>query len=153
MAKKLNAWMAHVMRTKDANPGMQLKDVLRKAGQTYKKDASASSTKTHKKHGGVLPLLGSMFGGRKRRGGDDEKLFGQSDAPLAENAAQTSDAAQSSAAQSSAELTNANAEEVMAGGGKKSRRKRNKSSRKCKSKSKKSSRKSSRKRRAGFMID
>ena len=135
--------MAHVMRTKAANPGMQLKDVLRKAGQTYKKDDSASSTKTHKKHGGVLPLLGSMFGGRKRRGGE-----GQTDAPLAENAAQSSaeqsSAAQSSAAQSSTELRNAN-EEVIAGGGKKSRRKRNKSSRK---RSRKSSRKSSRKRRA-----
>ena len=126
--------MAHVMRTKAANPGMQLKDVLRKAGQTYKKDASASSsTKTHKKHGGVLPLLGSMFGGRKRRGG--ETLVGQSDAPLAENAEQSS-AAQSSGA------------EVIAGGGKKSRRKR---SRKSNSKSKKSSRKSSHKRRGGNM--
>jgi hypothetical protein len=148
MAKKPNAWMAHVMRTKAANPGMQLKDVLRKAGQTYKKDASASST--HKKHGGLIAL--PLFGGRKRRGG--ENLL--TDAPLAENAAQPSaeqsSAEQSSAAQSSAELKNAN-EEVMAGGGKKSRRKRNKSSRKCKSKSKKSSRKSSRKRRAGFMID
>lgn len=142
MAKKLNAWMAHVMRTKAANPGMQLKDVLRKAGQTYKKDASASSTKTHKKHGGLLPIT-PLFGGRKRRGG--ENLL--TDAPLAENAAQPS-AEQSSAEQSSAELKNAN-EEVIAGGGKKSRRKRNKSSRK----SKKSSRKSSRKRRAGFMID
>jgi len=56
-----------VQRTKAANPGMQLKDVLRKAGQTYKKDASASSTKTHKKHGGLISL--PLFGGRKRRGG------------------------------------------------------------------------------------
>jgi hypothetical protein len=81
MSKKPNAWMAHVMRTKAANPGMQLKDVLRKAAETYKKDSGASSStkhKSHKKHGGVLPVLGSMFGGRKRRGGED--LFGQTNA-------------------------------------------------------------------------
>ena len=74
MSKKPNAWMAHVMRTKAANPGMQLKDVLRKAGETYKKDSGASSStkhKSHKKHGGVLPVLGSMFGGRKRHGGEE----------------------------------------------------------------------------------
>ena len=78
MSKKPNAWMAHVMRTKAANPGMQLKDVLRKAGQTYKKGSgasasSSSSTKSHKKHGGLIAL--PLFGGRKRRGG--EELFGQ----------------------------------------------------------------------------
>ena len=81
MSKKPNAWMAHVMRTKAANPGMQLKDVLRKAGETYKKDSGASSStkhKSHKKHGGVLPVLGSLFGGRKRRGG--EPVAVQSDA-------------------------------------------------------------------------
>ncbi len=165
MSKQPNAWMAHVMRTKAANPGMQLKDVLRKAGETYKKDSGASSSsssntkhKTHKKHGGLigLPLFG---GGRKRRGGED--LFGQTDA-AATNAAQT-DAAATNAAQ-----TGANEELIQAGGGplspadvkssgtalqlnataysggKKSRRK-GKSSRKGKSKSRKS--KSSRRHR------
>ena len=83
MSKKPNAWMAHVMRTKAANPGMQLKDVLRKAAETYKKDSSASASassstkhKSHKKHGGLVGL--PLFGGRKRRGG--ENLFGQTDA-------------------------------------------------------------------------
>jgi len=158
MSKQPNAWMAHVMRTKAANPGMQLKDVLRKAGETYKKDSGASSSsstkhKTHKKHGGLigLPLFG---GGRKRRGGED--LFGQTDA------------AQTDAAATNAAQTNANEELIQAGGGplspadvkssgtalqlnataysggKKSRRK-GKSSRKGKSKSRKS--KSSRRHR------
>jgi len=138
MSKKPNAWMAHVMRTKAANPGMQLKDVLRKAGETYKKDsgasasASASSTKhkTHKKHGGVLPMLGPMFGGRKRRGGEPE-----------------TNAAETNAAQTNASLPGAANDELIQtgggplnltayGGGKKSRRSRKgKSSRKSKKRS------------------
>ena len=129
MAKKPNAWMAHVMRTKAANPGMQLKDVLRKAGQTYKKGSGASasssssassSTKSHKKHGGLIAL--PLFGGRKRRGGED--LFGQDAAQT--DAAQTdaaqTDAAQTNTAQTGTAQTNAvqtgaNEELIQAGGG------------------------------------
>lgn len=122
MAKKLNAWMAHVMRTKAANPGMQLKDVLRKAGQTYKKDDSASSTKTHKKHGGVLVGF-PLFGGGSRGGGT------LSPADVKSSGGQLNTTQYS--------------------GGKKSSRKR---SRKCKSKSKKSSRKSSHKRGGGELM-
>ena len=111
MSKKPNAWMAHVMRTKAANPGMQLKDVLRKAGETYKKGSgasasSSSSTKSHKKHGGLIAL--PLFGGRKRRGGED--LFGQTDA-AATNAVQP-DASQTDASQPAA-----NEELNQAGGG------------------------------------
>jgi hypothetical protein len=80
MSKKPNAWMAHVMRTKAANPGMQLKDVLRKAGETYKKDSGASASassstkhKSHKKHGGLFPSI-PLFGGRKRRGGEPDAV-------------------------------------------------------------------------------
>lgn len=162
MSKKPNAWMAHVMRTKAANPGMQLKDVLRKAGETYKKDSGASSSsntkhKTHKKHGGLVAGLPLFGGGRKRRGGESD-------------AAQTvePDAAQTNAALPGAALPGANEELIQAGGGpfspadvkssgtalqlnataysggKKSRRK-GKSSRKGKSKSRKS--KSSRRHR------
>lgn len=133
MAKKPNAWMAHVMRTKAANLGMQLKDVLRKAAETYKKDASSSSSasstkhKTHKKHGGLL--LPSLFGGNRmnlgRRGGGS-----LSPADVKSSGGQLNTTQYS--------------------GGKKSRRK---SSRKCKSKSKKSSRTSSHKRRGGNMLE
>ena len=118
MSKKHNAWMAHVMRTKAANPGMQLKDVLRKAGETYKKDSGASASasssasasassssssstkhKSHKKHGGLLPII-PLLGGRKRRGGE-----GEIDA--VPNAAETN----------AAETVPLKEEEVMAGGG------------------------------------
>lgn len=131
MAKKPNAWMAHVMRTKAANLGMQLKDVLRKAAETYKKDASSSSSasstkhKTHKKHGGLLlPLFGGSRMSLGRRGGGS-----LSPADVKSSGGQLNTTQYS--------------------GGKKSRRK---SSRKCKSKSKKSSRKSSHKRRGGNMM-
>ena len=133
MAKKPNAWMAHVMRTKAANLGMQLKDVLRKAAETYKKDASSSSSasstkhKTHKKHGGLL--LPSLFGGSRMSGGGS-----LSPADVKSSGGQLNTTQYS--------------------GGKKSRRKSSrKSSRKCKSKSKKSSRTSSHKRRGGNMLE
>ena len=63
MSKPLNAWMEHVKKTRDANPGMGLKDILVKAKATYKKDKSSK----HKHHGGVL----MVFGGKKKahRGG------------------------------------------------------------------------------------
>jgi len=48
MAKKLNAWMAHVQDVRAQNPGMSLMEILKKAKTTYKKLASSS----HKKHGG-----------------------------------------------------------------------------------------------------
>jgi len=48
MAKKLNAWMAHVQDVRAQNPGMSLMEILKKAKTTYKKSASSS----HKKHGG-----------------------------------------------------------------------------------------------------
>ena len=111
MSKKPNAWMAHVMRTKAANPGMQLKDVLRKAGETYKKDAGASASsssstkhKSHKKHGGLIAL--PLFGGRKRRGGEDL----QTDADAVQPAADA-DAVQPAATQTDA------VEELMQAGG------------------------------------
>jgi len=139
MSKKPNAWMAHVMRTKAANPGMQLKDVLRKAAETYKKDsgasasASASSTKhkTHKKHGGVLPL----FGGRKRRGGEDQ--FGQTDAVQPANEFIQAGGGPLSPADVKSSGTALQLNATAYSGGKKSRRSRKgKSSHKSKSKSK-----------------
>ena len=48
MAKKLNAWMAHVQDVRAQNPGMSLMEILKKAKTTYKKSASSS----RKKHGG-----------------------------------------------------------------------------------------------------
>lgn len=144
MSKKPNAWMAHVMRTKAANPGMQLKDVLRKAAETYKKDSGASSStkhKSHKKHGGfvVLPL----FGGRKRRGGEPDASQTNANASQTNANAVQSDANEKEFIQASGgPLSPADVESsgtalqlnaTAYGGGKKSRRSRKgKSSRKSK---------------------
>jgi hypothetical protein len=81
-----------------------------------------------------------MFGGRKRRGGEEQT--GEAVEAVSDEA-RTQPQVAAVSGESDDNL-------IQAGGGKKSRRKR---SRKCNSKSKKSSRKSSRKRRAGFMID
>jgi hypothetical protein len=146
MSKKPNAWMAHVMRTKAANPGMQLKDVLIKAGETYKKDASSSSStkhKTHKKHGGLIAL--PLFGGRKRRGGEEPVEAGSGEAASDDALIQAGGGPLSPADVSGMNHSSGTALQLTAtqySGGKKSRRK---SSRKSKSKSK--SKKSSRSRR------
>ena len=164
MSKKPNAWMAHVMRTKAANPGMQLKDVLRKAGETYKKDSGASASassstkhKSHKKHGGLLPII-PLLGGRKRHGGVD--LFEsdavqtnavQSDANDGKNGFQVGGGPLSPAdVKSSGTALQLNASAY--GGGKKSRRSRKgkssrKGSRKSKSKGSRKSKKRSRRHR------
>lgn len=166
MSKKPNAWMAHVMRTKAANPGMQLKDVLRKAGGTYKKDSGASASasssikhKSHKKHGGLLPII-PLLGGRKRRGGEPESDASQTNAALpgavqsdanGKNGFQVGGGPLSPAdVESSGTALQLNASAY--GGGKKSRRSRKgkssrKGSRKSKSKGSRKSKKRSRRHR------
>ena len=57
MAKKLNAWMAHVADVRAQNPGMSLMEILKKAKASYKKPASSSP---HKKHGGAGALGGAL---------------------------------------------------------------------------------------------
>ena len=42
MAKKLNAWMAHVANVRKQHPGLSLMELLKKAKDSYKKPASSS---------------------------------------------------------------------------------------------------------------
>jgi hypothetical protein len=51
MAKKLNAWMAHVGDVRKQYPGLSLMELLKKAKDSYKKPASSSH---HKKGGSAL---------------------------------------------------------------------------------------------------
>lgn len=61
MAKKLNAWMAHVADVRKQHPGLSLMEILKKAKASYKKPASSSSSSSsHKKHGGAGALGGPL---------------------------------------------------------------------------------------------
>lgn len=58
---KRSAWMSHVMKTKSANKGKSLTEVLKMASKTYKKSGvSKTARKTRKGKG--KKFLG-MFGG------------------------------------------------------------------------------------------
>ena len=59
MAKKLNAWMAHVANVRKQHPGLSLMELLKKAKASYKKPASSSSH--HKKHSGGAGALGGLL--------------------------------------------------------------------------------------------
>ena len=36
--KKMNSWMEHLMKCRKANPGLSLKDCMKKAKESYKKN-------------------------------------------------------------------------------------------------------------------
>jgi hypothetical protein len=62
MAKKLNAWMAHVADVRKQHPGMSLMEILKKAKSSYEKPASSSSSSSsHKKHSGGAGALGGAL--------------------------------------------------------------------------------------------
>ena len=49
----VNAWMAHLSSVRKNNPGISLKDAMKKAKHTYKKSGVGSSspkTRKHRKH-------------------------------------------------------------------------------------------------------
>lgn len=48
MARKLNAWMRHVMAERSHHPGKSFKDVLRLAKKTYKKSPVEKEGPTRK---------------------------------------------------------------------------------------------------------
>lgn len=50
MARKLNAWMRHVMAERSRHPGKSFKDVLRLAKKTYKKSPVEKTEPTRKHH-------------------------------------------------------------------------------------------------------
>jgi hypothetical protein len=60
----VNAWMAHVKKTRAAHPGKSLKEVLKKASVTYKKKKGTGTKKGTKKRGGTK---------RRRRKGSKSK--------------------------------------------------------------------------------
>ena len=67
---KRSKWMQHVMKTKRANKGKSLKQVLKMASKTYKGGADETEDKIMQGGGGgvastALPL--SQSGGRRRR--------------------------------------------------------------------------------------
>ncbi len=61
-----NPWMDHVKSVRKANPGKQLKEILKMAGKTYKKQAKAPCAKVTKKTRKVRKSKkGSRKGARK----------------------------------------------------------------------------------------
>ena len=52
-----NAWLAHVKKTREANPGMMFKHVLQLAGKSWKKSPAK------KQSGGCGKALGNTHGG------------------------------------------------------------------------------------------
>lgn len=55
--------MAHVKKTKQANPGLQFKEVLQLAGKTYNKQQAGGSGKTPMGHNDALTHSESVNGG------------------------------------------------------------------------------------------
>ena len=55
--------MAHVKKTKQANPGLQFKEVLQLAGKTYKKQQGGGSGKSPMGHNDALTHSESVNGG------------------------------------------------------------------------------------------
>jgi len=49
MARKLNAWMKHVMSERSRHPGKSFKDVLKLAKKTYKKSPVEKGEPTRKR--------------------------------------------------------------------------------------------------------
>ena len=49
MARKLNAWMKHVMSERSRHPGKSFKDVLKLAKKTYKKSPVEKAGPTRKR--------------------------------------------------------------------------------------------------------
>ena len=80
-ASEPNEWMALVRKTRDENPGMALKDVLRLAS---KKRGKSSSEKKHKKRGGMgmIPMLGGD--GSSVSSGEGDMHSAEGDMPLVE---------------------------------------------------------------------
>lgn len=72
-----NAWLAHVKKTKQENPGLMFKEVLQLAGKTYKKQSGGSCGKAlGNTHGGDAsdasePVEG--MGSREVVGGQPEQ--------------------------------------------------------------------------------
>ena len=63
-----NPWMDHVKTVKKANPGKSLKEILKMAGKTYKKQAKAPGAKKVKKTRKVRKSRkGSRKGTKKAR--------------------------------------------------------------------------------------
>jgi ribosomal protein L12E/L44/L45/RPP1/RPP2 len=63
-----NPWMDHVKTVKKANPGKSLKEILKMAGKTYKKQAKAPGAKKAKKTRKVRKSRkGSRKGTKKAR--------------------------------------------------------------------------------------
>jgi hypothetical protein len=60
-----NPWMDHVKSVRKANPGKQLKEILKMAGKTYKKQAKAPCAKVTKKTRKVRKVRKSKKGSRK----------------------------------------------------------------------------------------
>lgn len=61
-----NAWLAHVKKTKQANPGLMFKEVLQLAGKTWKKQSGGSCGKA----------LGNTHGGDAAEASDSVEGMG-----------------------------------------------------------------------------
>jgi hypothetical protein len=60
-----NPWMDHVKTVRKANPGKQLKEILKMAGKTYKKQAKAPCAKVTKSNKKTRKVRKSKKGSRK----------------------------------------------------------------------------------------
>ncbi len=63
--------MAHVKKTKQANPGLQFKEVLQLAGKTYNKQQAGGSGKSPMGHNDALTHSESVNGGEPTEGGKE----------------------------------------------------------------------------------
>lgn len=72
-----NAWLAHVKKTKQANPGLTFKEVLQLAGKSYKKQSGGSCGKAlGNTHGGDAAEVADTaegMGSREVVGGQPEQ--------------------------------------------------------------------------------
>lgn len=72
-----NAWLAHVKKTKQANPGMMFKNVLQLAGKSYKKQSGGSCGKalgnTHDGDAAEVADTAEGMGSREVVGGQPEQ--------------------------------------------------------------------------------
>lgn len=72
-----NAWLAHVKKTKQANPGLMFKEVLQLAGKTWKKQSGGSCGKAlGNTHGGDAAEVADTaegMGSREVVGGQPEQ--------------------------------------------------------------------------------
>lgn len=72
-----NAWLAHVKKTKQANPGLMFKEVLQLAGKSYKKQSGGSCGKAlGNTHGGDAAEVADTaegMGSREVVGGQPEQ--------------------------------------------------------------------------------